>query len=140
VTDSIFEAKLGEHKRSGIISMSKLFADLKSDKPASAKGETDIPLPKSAPSRSRDAAHAVKSVDRDVPIDRDRVIRRLYGVMHNTLDYGPIKNALAENKWKLTDRDLAALGSLSDRLLGKILPCLLYGSQPRDSVFNDITP
>jgi hypothetical protein len=72
-------------------------------------------------------------VDRGPAFDREQVKERLCDIVEGTPEHEPIKDALEQNKWKLTDRELATLDSLGKPLLKKILPCLLYGVQSKEA-------
>ena len=72
------------------------------------------------------------TITRGSAFDRQQVNQRLSEIAKNTKESHQIRQALEHNEWKLTDGELAGLGSLSSPLLEKILPCLLYGSQPKD--------
>jgi hypothetical protein len=72
-------------------------------------------------------------IDRGPAFDREQVNRQLCDAVEGTAEHEPIKEALEQSKWNLTDGQLAGLASLGVPLLQKILPCLLYGSGPNNA-------
>jgi hypothetical protein len=67
-------------------------------------------------------------VDKGSAFDRERINRQLCDALEGTPEHEPIKEALKQNTWKLTDGELAGLNSLGKARLKKVLPCLLHDS------------
>jgi hypothetical protein len=61
------------------------------------------------------------------PMDPDRAVRRICNVVHATFDhenYRAIREALETGAWRLSDRDLIGLATVSDRLIPKLIDCI----------------
>jgi hypothetical protein len=62
-------------------------------------------------------------------MDPDRAIRRICNVVHATLDhenYRAVREALETGAWKLSERDLIGLATVSDGLIPKLIDCIRF--------------
>jgi hypothetical protein len=60
-------------------------------------------------------------------MDPDRAIRRICNVVHATLDhenYRAVREALETGAWRLSERDLIGLATVSDGLIPKLIDCI----------------
>ena len=62
-------------------------------------------------------------------MDRGRAIRRICNVVRAVVDhenYQAVKGALESDAWKLSERDLIGLATVSDGLIPKLIDCLRF--------------
>jgi hypothetical protein len=78
------------------------------------------------------AAHASKaspSSHSTTQMDPDRAIRRICNLVHATLDhenYQAVREALETGAWRLSERDLIGLATVSDGLIPKLIDCVRF--------------